>query len=792
MTAGDDLLLSSFTPPVKCHRYDFLSHLIKAFSLVILLVTSLAILPFPTEARPAASSDQELAAGIADFQNGKFEQAALNFSAASRSYEEQVNPTGQIRALTYLGEALYHVGQYNQAILSLDFALRLCERLEGCEEKAMILGRKGNVFFVMGQLDQAQQHLESALAIARRIETQSLTASLLNDLGNVLATESRNAEAIAAYTESIIVSDATKDQALAITALTNSARAWIQEGDPTEAEALLLLALSRTRELKDSHHKSASFVNIGMAFHEFQQSQFPNKKSLLKKAANSLEEGIEVGERIGDLKMVSYAWGQLGHLYEAEGHLDDALQLTRRAILTAQQINVPEALYQWEWQTGRILNALHRPREAIAAYQGAMTTLQPIRLEFSFNPQQSQLSFRQKVGPLFFQLADLLLKQADATPSEPHSDDWLFQARDTIEAFKVAELQDYFRDDCVQTALSHMEDIDKVSQSTTAILYPIILPDRLELLVSVAGQLKRQTVPVNQKTLTQEVRIFRRLLEKRTTNQYKPHAQQLYDWLIRPIAPWLEEKGIVTLVIVPDGALRTVPIGALHDGQHFLIQQYALATTPGLTLTDPKPINHDSLKLLSVGLTESVQGFPPLPNVADELNSLDNLFKGKRLLNDQFVVSSLEREMQDEEFTILHIASHGRFSSNSKDTFVLAFDERLSMDQLDKLIGLYQFRESPLDLLTLSACETAAGDDRAALGLAGVAIKAGARSALATLWFINDKVSSGLVTEFYTQLKNPSLSKAAALQQAQIKVIQDPAYQHPGYWSPFLLLNNWL
>ena len=114
------------------------------------------------------------------------------------------------------------------------------------------------------------------------------------------------------------------------------------------------------------------------------------------------------------------------------------------------------------------------------------------------------------------------------------------------------------------------------------------------------------------------------------------------------------------------------------------------------------------------------------------------------------------------------------------------------MDRLDELIGLYQFRETPLDLLTLSACETAAGDDRAALGLAGVAVKAGARSALATLWFINDKATSKLVTEFYRQLQDSSLSKAAALQKAKRKLIDHPTYQHPGYWSPFLLINNWL
>ena len=117
---------------------------------------------------------------------------------------------------------------------------------------------------------------------------------------------------------------------------------------------------------------------------------------------------------------------------------------------------------------------------------------------------------------------------------------------------------------------------------------------------------------------------------------------------------------------------------------------------------------------------------------------------------------------------------------------------KITMNRLDELIGLFQFRDSPLDLLTLSACETAAGDDQAALGLAGVAIKAGARSALATLWFINDKASSDIVVAFYKELTNPNTSKAQALRHAQLELIAHPVYQHPSYWAPFLIINNWL
>jgi CHAT domain-containing protein len=343
----------------------------------------------------------------------------------------------------------------------------------------------------------------------------------------------------------------------------------------------------------------------------------------------------------------------------------------------------------------------------------------------------------------------------------------------------------------VDTALSKITKLDVVSP-TTAVIYPILLPDRTELLVSLPTGLKRFSLPVTADALTRETRQFRLALEKRTTWEFLPGAQQLYRWLITPLEPDLASLKIDTLVFVPDGPLRTIPMAALHDGQRFLVEKYALGITPGLNLTDPRPIGRERLKVLALGITEPVQGFSALPNVATELEALRTLFGSTTLLNQAFSVQALERELKQEQFTILHIASHGEFGSDIKNTFLLTFDDRLTMDRLDQVVGLLKFRNEPLELLTLSACDTAAGDDRAALGLAGVAIKAGARSALATLWNINDVVSSQLVAEFYHELKGPSVSRAEALRRAQTKVLSDPRYDHPGFWSPFLLINNWL
>jgi len=196
--------------------------------------------------------------------------------------------------------------------------------------------------------------------------------------------------------------------------------------------------------------------------------------------------------------------------------------------------------------------------------------------------------------------------------------------------------------------------------------------------------------------------------------------------------------------------------------------------------------------VLAVGVTEAIQGFPPLPNVAAELETLRSLFKSTTLVDREFLATTFERALKSEPFTIVHVASHGQFDADVNKTFLLTFDDKVTIDRLDKFIGLFKFRDEPLELLTLSACDTAAGDDRAALGLAGIAIKAGARSAVATLWQVHDRVAADLIATFYQELKNPSVSRAAALQRAQLKVLEDPRYQHPGFWSPFLMINSWL
>ncbi|EDN66387.1 conserved hypothetical protein [Beggiatoa sp. PS] len=191
-------------------------------------------------------------------------------------------------------------------------------------------------------------------------------------------------------------------------------------------------------------------------------------------------------------------------------------------------------------------------------------------------------------------------------------------------------------------------------------------------------------------------------------------------------------------------------------------------------------------------------GFSKLPHVKQELDSIRNEFEGNShiLPEEQFTIDKVRRELLRRTYSIVHFATHGSFENNAKDSFLLTYNDRLKMDELKQLIGIREFSTQPLELLTLSACQTAKGDDQAALGLAGVAIQAGARSALASLWSVSDAAIAELMTAFYRHLKNPKFSKAQALQEAQLELLKNSKknskWEHPNFWAAFLLIGNWL
>src|SRR5262249_12582505 len=267
---------------------------------------------------------------------------------------------------------------------------------------------------VTGPLESAQKALQEGLRLARETGHAELTAAILNDLGNLFASQNKYEEALDAYGESVQVAEPNHDRSLAVRTLSNAALASIRQGQYQAARTRLDMALEQMQGVQTSHDKAYSFINIGLAYVSLSASLSTDEASLTLRAAEAFNAAANIARTINDQRALSYALGHLGELYEEERRYNEALQLTRQALFAAQQVQAPESLYRWQWQTGRLLKALGDLDAAIVSYRHAVDTLQSFRQEMMLGYGSSRNSFRERVGPVYFSLVDLLLQRAAA------------------------------------------------------------------------------------------------------------------------------------------------------------------------------------------------------------------------------------------------------------------------------------------------------------------------------------------------------------------------------------------
>ena len=314
--------------------------------------------------------------------------------------------------------------------------------------------------------------------------------------------------------------------------------------------------------------------------------------------------------------------------------------------------------------------------------------------------------------------------------------------------------------------------------------------------------LRRYTTLISQKEIESTITQARNALTiprlQLSVKNFLVPSQKVYNWLIRPIEKELTNSNVETLVFVLDGLLRNIPMTALHDGKNYLVDKYSVALAPSLKLVDAKPLQVAKLEVLTAGLSEARQGFAPLPGVTEELEKIANEVNTEKLLNQSFTTSNFKEKVKLSAFPVIHLATHGQFSSQANDTFILTYDDRISAKALDSLLRTDASVNRPVELLVLSACQTATGDNRAVLGLTGMAIRAGARSTVASLWSVNDEATSLLMIKFYQELANldakgeKHITKAEALRRAQQAILQNRKFSHPYFWAAFVLVGNWL
>ena len=735
-----------------------------------------------------SAANRLLTAGAHAFRSGHFAEAEVEYLRASDLYAAVAEPAARVAALRGLAQSQLAKGRYAESAKTLNEAVSVARTQRKPISLASLYGSLGNAYLALGQVDKAEEYLRKAIDFARQSSDPGL-ARLHNNLGNLHATQQQLEAALAAYAESARLAGEARWPEEQARALANAALTALEASQTSRAWSLMESASTQAAELSASHASVSIWIQLGSSYMRLADSSTSHREDGLLSAHRELSRAVSQAKELGDDRALSYALGYLGSLYQRENRIREALYLTREALQVGEKA-ASESVYRWNYQEGELLWALGRPNQALASYGRAVRILEKSRQETLAQYGSPVLHFRRMMAPAYITYTDALLRASDLTTESADRKRLWIEARATMEAFKAAELRDYFRDMCVADFEARKVDLDLISRETrAAVVYPILLPDRLELLVSLPSGLERFTVPVDAIELAAVVKAYRQKLMLRWS-RFPAEAHQLYTWLVQPYVNLLSEQAVESLVFVPDGVLRTVPMAALHDGEDYLVRRYAVSVAPGLSLLDPKEHDAANAKLLAVGVSEPVQGFRALP-AAREVEALHEIYGGQVLLNEAFNSARFADELESGEPALVHLASHAVFTGDAATSFVLTHDGRITMEEIAQIVAPTNYRRQPIELLTLSACETAAGDERAALGLAGVAIRSGARSALGSLWAIQDDATYKLMLSFYRELRAGSISKTEALRRAQLELLDSHRFSAPYYWSAFLLIGNW-
>ncbi|MGG6296810.1 CHAT domain-containing protein [Leptolyngbya sp. AN02str] len=715
---------------------------------------------------------------------GQTESAFSTWEQAATLYQQANDPLGALGAQINQAQALRALGFYRRSREQLEAINQRLSTMPDSNVKLSGLRNLGMTLRLIGDLSASQSALEESVAIAQRMNATTEMSSSFLALGRAVTDQGDLTTGLeyfqAAERHAVNSIDLLRARLNQLRIYTDNAP-LIDEAQWHPIEALAYAIYQQLVVLPPSHFSIYGAVNLVTHLAKLDDARQPVPHEQL---ARLLASARESAKTLNDPHAEAYALLELGNLYRQSQQWNEAAQLTQQSLAIARQLNADDLASQAAWQLGQVFNQQGKKQDAIAAYNEAVTALQALRGDLVSINSDIQFSFRQSVEPVYREMVTLLL--ADEPDSAA-----LLKSRELIESLQLAELDNFFREACLDR---NTQQIDQVDQ-TAAVIYPILLSDRIATIVSIPNQpLKYYSIPVSKTQVETTLRNFLATLHPAADRQAQLQlSRQIYDWLVRPAEQDQLLTQTKTLVFVPDGLLRSVSLAALYDGEKYLVEKYAVALSPGLQLMLAQPLNPDNVQVMVGGISEARNGFSALPEVSTEIQEISKLVPGTTLLNQDFTQAAIAQQIQTSAANIVHLATHGQFSSKREETFLLTWEGRINVNELSELLQNRETNQTKaIDLLVLSACDTATGDDRAVLGLAGLAVRSGARSTIATLWPVKDKAAALLMTEFYSQLKQPNTTKAQALQRAQVNLMHQTDFKDPFFWSAFVLIGSWL
>ncbi|PZO35612.1 MAG: hypothetical protein DCF19_23470 [Pseudanabaena frigida] len=773
---------------------------------------------------------------------------------------------GEGTILNNIGGVYNSLGQYAKSLDYYQQALVIIKEFSDRQAEGVILGNIGLIYRKMGQYAKAIEYYQQSLAIAKASGNRNGENTTLNNIGRVYDNLGQYSKALEYYQQSLTGRRNIGDRFGEGVTLNNIGVIYDNLGQYSKALEYYRQALLIRKEIGDRDGEGATLNNIGLVYDNLGQypkalEYYQQVLMIVKEIGNRNYEGLSLNnigrvynnlgqypkaleyyqqslaiiQEVGDRQGEGATLSNIGTIYQGLGRYTTALEYFQKALLIRKEVGDRSGEGITLNNIGYALSSQSQTELAILFFKESVKVRESIRKDLKKLTQEEQQSFTRTVANTYRTLADRLLKQGRVT-----------EALQVLDLLKIQELEDYLKnikgnditaqgvrllepEKAISSQLSTLS-LDKIPElnlqlasqlkqlpkseinkvpaylqnipQRAVLIYPLILDDRLELIVFSSGTLPNNyTIPIKKEELETLVLELRLGLRDYTSDDVKESSKKLYDLLIKPIEAELKQANADTILYAPDGLLRYIPLAALYDGKQYLVEKYRINNLIAYSLfdSDYKSFTNPRIFAGAFGGKKGEKRFGQngLPASIPEVEHITATFPNtNKYIERDFTAKTAKEKVSGN--SIVHFATHAEFRAGSPlDSYVLFGD--------GSKITLAEINDLPLKdtaLVVLSACQTGLGSTLGTgaeiLGFGYQVQRAGAKASIASLWSVSDGGTQILMQDFYQNLQKGNIATSTALRDAQLSMIRksikegEVNFNHPFFWSAFVIIGNGL
>ncbi|MBW4532349.1 MAG: CHAT domain-containing protein [Pleurocapsa minor HA4230-MV1] len=743
------------------------------------LVTLLILTTMVTTEKSILAENRGAGATTGDFswQKGKPIEAIDLWHEEAKLFHQENKRNLELETILKISQGYTQLGQFRLALLELEKA----KKFPGLNSNTKALIKLG-----IGNAQSGNGNYKSALIAYQDSLNKKVSLITLNNLVKTLrelktsvlleaeeiirAKDSKDYYSLAKSYE--LQANVYAERALILSKQENSLAAVsaLVEWSKLEQNTLSLHQLAKGQETLNKLPPSKQLVYVLINW-----AGVDNDRSVYW-----LGKADAIAKSYKDPQLESYVLLELAYFYQKKANLTLALDYAKEAELKASSTLTSESYYRSQKLIADIYQARGLKELALEKYKNTIDTIDVLIKTVSSSSPSRVVKFNKEIQPIYEDTLKIILEQPE-----------LSSLRDAIvisDRLRLLQLNNYFGEDCFEIEKQQLSNSSRIKKNM-AILNSIVLHDKVYFILRLPdGRIIKSEKMISKSELYESAKKWRAELNTSYSWRFRHHSRYFYDLIVKPFEAELasvQEKEKV-LVFIHDGILRNLPMAALFDGKNYLVEKWAISSSIGLKMTiEPSKVFSKPTALVFGLSSPKKAGWSTIPSVDQEVKKVGELINSNQYLDSNFTEKNLSEQLKQKSYSVLHLATHGYFGGTAKTSYILAYDKKISVPELEFLL---ENSVNAPNLLVLSACETALGSKFSVLGLAGVAAKSGVSSTLGTLWQVADADQKEMINNFYTNLNDDLSNKAVALQKAQVKQIRQLA--HPQKWAALNLIGN--